>query len=304
MKSSHPPVLALGAAFAFLALASPAQSPPKSPPPSGLTPAQAEERIKNLESRADTSEKAAASAAMEKDYITRVQKQYESYYEKVLNTQMWTLGIMGIILTAVFGLAARVGLGIFERRVQSAITEALAQLRAEMTKATQNELEILRKENTVQSKELGANLTEKIEQLEEDLTNRSDYQFQFAQGMASGADGRFGAAMASYRRALQVYKASKQRQPVATRSRTAAVRNIFVNLKKENPQTFVEKAKEELADHLYNELDDELANAALEIRWLAPLIRGRKLNSPIPPNQGKAENEPPALGHPPETTPD
>jgi hypothetical protein len=39
---------------------------------------------------------------MEKDYITRTQKQYESYYQKAFNTQMWTLGIMGLLLTGVY----------------------------------------------------------------------------------------------------------------------------------------------------------------------------------------------------------
>jgi hypothetical protein len=45
-----------------------------------------EDRLKKLEERADAAEKAASLAVMEKDYLTRTQKQYESYYQKVLNT--------------------------------------------------------------------------------------------------------------------------------------------------------------------------------------------------------------------------
>src|SRR3981189_1276512 len=79
-----------------------------------------EDRLKKLEERADAAEKAASSAAMEKDYITRTQKQYESYYQKVLNTQTWTLGIMGLILTGVFVLVDRFSLKMIDEQTKNA----------------------------------------------------------------------------------------------------------------------------------------------------------------------------------------
>lgn len=279
MKSSHLPVLVLGAALGFLALASSAQAPPKIPPPSGLTPAQTEERIKKLESRADAAEKAAASAALEKDYITRVQKQYESYYEKVLNTQMWTLGIMGLVLTAVFGLAARFSLDIFDRRVQSAVTEAQKDLTATM----KIELENLRKENAAQIKELAGTLTAKMAQLEEDIRYRSGFQFQYVHGLAAAAAKESWHATRSFRAAVEIYKACKPRQLLTAIEGARPVRNIFIGLKEEYPDTFEQKAKEELAIPLYNDLEEELQIAALELPWLAPLADDRKQKPPTPP---------------------
>ena len=78
-------------------------------PQKASRPAQ-EDRIKKLEDRADAAEKAATAATIDKDYITRTQKFYESYYEKILNTQMWTVAIVGLILTGVFLLVARFSL--------------------------------------------------------------------------------------------------------------------------------------------------------------------------------------------------
>src|SRR6202007_1375867 len=79
-----------------------------------------EDRLKKLEERADAAEKTASSAVIEKDYITRTQKQYESYYQKVLNTQIWTLGIMGLILTGGFVLVARFSLQMINEQAKTA----------------------------------------------------------------------------------------------------------------------------------------------------------------------------------------
>lgn len=46
---------------------------------------------------------------MEKDYITRTQKQYEAYYQSAFNTQIWVLSITGFTLATMFFLAGRFG---------------------------------------------------------------------------------------------------------------------------------------------------------------------------------------------------
>src|SRR5712692_625761 len=69
---------------------------PAPPPPTSQ--AQFEARVKDLETRLNEAEKKAALAAMEKDYITRTQKQFESYYQTAFHTQVWVLSIMGTIL--------------------------------------------------------------------------------------------------------------------------------------------------------------------------------------------------------------
>ena len=279
MKSSHLPALALGAALVFLALASSAQAPRKTPPPSGLTPAQTEERIKKLESRADDADKAAASAAMEKDYITRVQKQYESYYEKAFTTTMTVFGSIGLIFTVISIVAATLSLKFFDHRVQTAVTK----VQDDVTATMKGELEILRKENAAQIKELDTILAGRITQLEQDLRARSAFQFQAAQGLAAGADQRFDDARKNFRSALLIYKACKPRQLFPTDDGAHTVQNIFIAIRKEYPDAYEEKAREELKDPLYNDLDDELARAAIDPPWLAPLIKGRRQNSPTPP---------------------
>ena len=45
----------------------------------------------------------------------------------------------------------------------------------------------------------------------------------------------------------------------------------------------MDKAREELADSLYSCLDEELALAALQIPWLAPLVNERSPAIPEPP---------------------
>jgi len=283
VKSAHLPAIALAAALALLALASSAQTPPKTPPPSGLTPAQTDERLKQLESRAEAAEKAAASAAMEKDYITRVQKQYESYYEKAFNTTMTVFGLISIIIAVISFFAGKFGLDFFDRRVHSAIDEASTKLRADITATIKTDLTNLRRENTSQTNELKNALTAQIAQTDQDLQVRSSFQFQAAQALAMAGAGRYAEAIESFRTALELYHSSKPQHLIATNYGVTTVNNIFTGLAKQYPGAFQEKAKEELANTLYDDLGGELASAALDIPWLPALIKERKQNLPKPP---------------------
>src|SRR5579859_7232188 len=160
-------IVVLTALSPALAQQKPAPSPPNSQ-------AQLEARVKDLEARLTAAEQKAASAALEKDYITRIQTQYERYYEKVLSTQMWTLCLMGLILTAFFGLAAKFSIDIFDSRTKSALDAALAQVEKKLSE-----------QNSAQLKLLEDGLTERITEQEQDLKIRSRYQFDFAQGLAA-----------------------------------------------------------------------------------------------------------------------
>ena len=64
------------------------------------------------------------------------------------------------------------------------------------------------------------------------------------------------------------------------RSGTVAVHNIFNQFPYEDEANFVENAKEELADEFYNDLEAELALAAVQLDWLAPLVKERKAAAP------------------------
>jgi hypothetical protein len=62
-----------------------------------------------------------------------------------------------------------------------------------------------------------------------------------------------------FRAALAIYKSNKPLFEKSSGATTA--RNIFVTIQKEHEANFEENAKEELADELYNDLEDELARA-------------------------------------------
>jgi hypothetical protein len=284
---------------AFLAFFSPALRSEQSQKASRPTQ---EDRLKKLEERVDASEKAATSAVMEKDYITRTQKQYESYYQKVLNMQIWTLGIMGLILTGVFVLVARFSLKMIDEQTKAATAGATVQMRNEYARALAKEVQKLWDSNAADVKKLKETLTAQFAELERNLKDRSDFQMQFVQALAEGLDARQGDSLLTFRNALRTYKSGKPRILIEAKVGAKTARSIFESLRRNHRENYVDKAREELADSLYNDLEEELALAALQSPWLTPLINER---SPAPP--GPTVPEPAAEGRSiatiPETNP-
>jgi hypothetical protein len=262
-------ILVLAAALAFFNPALRAEQPQK-----GARPTQ-EDRLRKLEERADAAEKTASSAAMEKDYITRTQKQYESYYQKVLNTQMWTLGIMGLILTGVFVLVARFSLKMINEQATTATAAATVQMRNEYARALAKEVQKLWDSNAADVKKLKETLTAQFAELEQNHKDRSDFQMQLVQALAEGLDERQGDSLLSFRNALRAYKSGKPRNLIEAKVGAIAARSIFDSTRRKNQENYVDKAREELADSLYNGLEEELALAALQSPWLTPLINER-----------------------------
>ena len=246
--------------------------------------AQLEDRVKELEARVDAAEQKAASAAMEKDYITRVQKQYETYYDKVLSTQTWTLTVFGFILTALFALAAKLSVDIFDSRTKSALDAAVAQLEKKFSEQMQKELKILRQQNTTGLKVLEDDLTKRIGELEQNLQARADFGHVSVQGLAFGIAGQHASARSDFRSALEICRDGKPKQLIDKETGAAVAENIFLSIKKEDQTNFLENAKKELANELYNDLEEELALVAVDLNWLAPLLRKRK--APAPPATG------------------
>jgi hypothetical protein len=279
-----------------LAIFSPAL---RSEQPQKASRATQEDRLKKLEDRADAAEKAASSAVMEKDYITRTQKQYESYYQKVLNTQMWTLGIMGLILTGVFVLVARFSLKMIDEQTKTATAGATVQMRNEYARALAKEVQKLWDTNAADVKKLKETLTAQFAELEQNLKDRSDFQTQFVQALAEGLDERQGDSLPMFRNALRTYKSCKPRNLIEAKVGATTARSIFESLRKKHGDNYVDKAREEMADSLYNELEEELALAALQTPWLTPLINERSPALPEPPAP-----EPAAEGRPIATIPE
>jgi hypothetical protein len=271
-------ILVLVAAFAFLGPAVRSEQPLKS-----LRLAAQDDRIKALEDRADAAEKAAAAAAMEKDYINRTQKLYESYYQKTVNTQLWTLGIVGLLFAGVFWLAVRFSLNMFEQRTKLATTDATTQLRNDHGRILSKEIQKLWDSNTADTRKLKETLTAQIAELEQNLKDRSDFQVHFVQGLADATEKRCDDAVSVFRQALTAYKSSKPRNAIETKFGGTVIRYIFESLRETHAEGYLEKAKEELADSRYNDLKDELALAALQSPWLGPLINERNPTPPEPP---------------------
>jgi uncharacterized protein YlxW (UPF0749 family) len=283
------------------AAAAPAQQKPA--PSSPQSQAQLEEHVKELEKRLDAAEQKAGSAAMEKDYITRVQKQYETYYEKVLSTQSWTLAIFGLILSALLIGASIFSFNVFDSRTKSALDAALAQLRTEFTQLLEKETKTLLDANDARLKVLETALTEKITELDKDLQIRSRFQFDFAQGLAASAANAYADSRASFRRALKSYKSGKPRNLFKERQGALAVVNLFVAIANEDKPRFQENAREELANNFYDDLEVELALAAVWDTDLAPLVKDRK-SPPSGPTVAQPtirDEEPPS---PPPSGPD
>lgn len=258
-----------------------------------------EDRLKKLEERADAAEKAASSAGMERDFITRTQKQYESYYQRVLNTQLWTLAIMGVILTGVFVLVARFSLKMVDEQTKTATAGATVQMRNEYARALAKEVQKLWDSNAADIKKLKEALTAQFAELEQNLKDRSDFQMQFVQAQAEGLAERQGDSLLAFRNALRTYKSGKPRHLIEAKLGATTARSIFELFRKKHGENYVDKAREELADSLYNGLEEELALAALQSPWLTPLVNERSPALPEPPAP-----EPAVEGRPISTIPE
>jgi hypothetical protein len=286
-------ILVLAVVLAFFSPGLRSEQPQKASRPTQ------EDRLKKLEERADAAEKAASSAGMEKDYITRTQKQYESYYQRVLNTQMWTLGIMGLILTGVFVLVARFSLKMIDEQTKTATAGATVQMRNEYARALAKEVQKLWDSNAADVKKLKETLTAQFAELKQNLKDRSDFQMQFVQALVEGLDERQGDSLLTFHNSLRTYKSGKPRNLIEAKVGATTARSIFESLRRKHGENYVDKAREELADSLYNDLEEELALAALQSPWLTPLINER---SPAPP--GPPAPEQAAEGRPKATIPE
>ena len=299
MKSTGSRILVLAAMFSFLSPLGQAEQPQKS------QRVTAEDRIKKLEERADAAEKAAAAAALEKDYILRTQKLYESYYQRTLTTQLWALGMVALLLTAVFSLVARFSLNLFEQRTKLATADATAQLRNEYSRILGKEVQKLWDSNAADNRKLKEALTSQTTELLQSLKDRSDFQIHFVKGLGAIAEDRHDESVTAFRLALASYKSCKPRNLIDTQAGATAARYVFESLGKKHGDNCAEHARQELSDPLYNGLEEELALAALQTPWLTPLISERKPApaEPPPSPEPALETRPTATGPAPVALP-
>lgn len=302
-------LLALGVLLGVTAAAS-LTAAQKPAPPQPTEQQKLKERVDALESQLKETQAKADRAAMEKDYITRVQKQYEAYYKEVFSTQthiLWTIGItvtlLSVTLSVVFFVAGRFGFNIFDRRIDLSLEKATAQLRTEFTQMLEKETHELREDNQAQLTVLVDDLTNRITQEAEDLKARSQYQFQFAQALGYFVSERWPEAVRHFRMALGIYKKGKPRDIFAEQQGQRVAANIFRAIKARDKGKVVEAAKKELEMDIYKGLEHELNFAATEVPELAALLQERRwAPSSSAPAQPKTEQV--KLDEPPPATPE
>ena len=113
------------------------------------------------------------------------------------------------------------------------------------------------------------------------------------QALAESLDERQGDSLLTFRNALWTYKSGKPRNLIEAQMGATTARSIFESLRKKHGENYVDKAREELADSLYNGLQEELALAALQSPWLTPLINQRSPALPeLPAPEPAAEGRP------------
>jgi hypothetical protein len=269
MNTKSQVVLLLIAVLAFLSPAARTEQSQKS------SKVSQEDRVKKLEERADAAEKAAAAAAMEKDYIARTQKLYESYYQRTFSIQLWTLGIVGLLLIGVFGLVARFSLNTFEQRTKLATADATTQIRNEFGRILAKESQKLWDSNLADTKKLKESLAAQVAVLEQNLKDMSEFQLQSMKAFEEYVEGRHDEGLLALRKALSAYKSGKPRNLIDSKSGATTVSHIFETLRKKHGEEFEEKTRQELADPLYSDLQEELGLAALQCPWLTPFINER-----------------------------
>jgi len=171
-------------------------------------------------------------------------------------------------------------------------------MRNEYARALAKDVQKLWDSNAADVKKLKETLTTQFAELERNLKDRSDFQMQFVQALAEGLDERQGDSLLTFRNALRTYKSGKPRNLIEAKVGATTARSIFESLRRKHEENYLDKAREELADSLYNDLEEELALAALQSPWLTPLINERSPALPeLPAPEPAAEGRPMATIH-------
>ena len=166
------------------------------------------------------------------EYILRVQKQYEEYYEKALDTQVYTISAIGIILTVLVAFAGRFSFQIFDRQIDYTVRGVAAELRRSFEEKLEGELKILEEKNTHQVSSTVDQLREKITHTIQDMEYENNVRREFDSGLIFAALDQFEDSVGSFRNALELYAANRARGVVTKERGATCISNLFRSLKK------------------------------------------------------------------------
>jgi hypothetical protein len=258
--------------------------PQQQKPAAQPTQAQLQQQIDELKQHLADAELKAKSAELDKDYTTRIQKQYEAYYEKAFNTQVAIIGIITLLITIVLWATARFGLNVFERLTQSAIREATSQLRSEFATATTQlrtdtalalgtEVESLKKANAANMQALTEELTIQMNTLDKQVEARTSYFVAINAAFAMAEPHPTEASIVMSQTAIATYKAGKAH--LIPQMGSTAIRQMLAFIRLHRPQDFADAVRNELRSNyeLFKGLDAEITEALLEHQALLPVLQ-------------------------------
>lgn len=258
----------ISAVFFFSGLSVAAQRPSPQPPAdqNARQIDQAAPASHDIAARVEALEERYQQAAgfRDTDYILRIQKQYENYYEKAFDTQVLFISLLGAILTVVLWLASRFGYRLFDAQIETKLKATSSELRSDFERTLRAELTALEAKNS-----------ELVGQAIADLRTRSAFEFQFSQGLTFLASDSYQAASGHFARALRAYRKGRERRLFPPRRGAKAAADFFMCLQRLDPAKFAEVAAKELAGALFDGMEIELALAALDVAELGPLVRDR-----------------------------
>jgi BMFP domain-containing protein YqiC len=247
----------------------------QNPSPVSGTQKEQQDRLAQLESRVKALEDREQQAVgfHDTDYVLKLEKLYESYYERAFQAQKDTVWAVGLIFTFILAVAGFFSFTVFERKVEFAVADAARQLRAEFDSRMRQEL--LDLDRAIQDK-LGQALQgqkESVDALIREVKQRISYDLQFSQGLTFGMAKKHEAGRRHYSLAIDRYLENKAGMVPKDYCATALA-NLFREIYFMHEDAgFVKAAKEELTKERYKGLGEELALAAVKLTRLGPILR-------------------------------
>lgn len=265
-------VVSLLLVFVGLEASGASQDPESSP--TAAEAGQLGQRLSALESQVESlSEKYEQSAGFrDTEYILRIQQQYQTFYEKVLSTQTYTVWGIGLFLTLLFALGGRFSFRLFDRQIEYTIKGVTGELRRSFDERLATELEALEKKNSEQVSNAVQILAEKTDQGLADLEVRDRAHRLFSQGLIFASLEQHDQSIKNFRNVLELYVTDKGRRAITKPSMVAAIANMARSMRRKDSEKFEENMRKELENHIYRNLNEELALAATDFKQLAALL--------------------------------
>lgn len=264
-------LLAFGVLLAGVAAITPLTKAQKPAPPQPTEQQRLKDRVDALESQLKEAQAKADNAAMEKDYIERIQKEVNAYYEKAFNTQLATVTIIALIV----GLIGKFGV---DHIVQSKLTETTTTLREGFRKELADELQKLKDSNAAQLKQLQDDLDQRIKKGLSKLEDNTQAALFSSLAFSLVAGEKYAEARSLFRSALETV--AEHPESFTPRNAQEIITQVFRMIQAADPQKFTEEARKELAGDLYMKFENELNATAIDFPELAQVLKERRKAPP------------------------